>query len=433
MKSFAFGAAGLIAFAPAAAAVIGTMVSAQPIGEARIAGLPTAVQAQWRAYLARSQALMAADKAALAAERADGRAVPAPERGKSQGDAMPLDRPAAWYGGPEARLVADNIVSFQTPAGGWGKNQNRAGPPRALGEGWAIVERLPTYAAGDIQANDRGWAYVGTIDNGATTTEMRFLARVQAQSEGGKGDTYRMSFLKGVRYLLAAQYPNGGWPQVFPLQGGYHDAITFNDGALTDVASLMAAIGGRNGDFAFVPEPLAAEARGAAERAIGLILSTQVIANGRRTIWAQQHDALTLAPTGARRFEPAGLSTAESAGILRFLMAQPQSSPEIVAAVCDGVAWLRTHALADRKWVKGSDGGRLVAEAGAPPIWARLYDQKTFTPIFGDRDGVIRDDVGEVSAERRSGYSWFNSAPSGAIRQFERWPAAKAGCAVRSG
>ena len=50
---------------------------------------------------------------------------------------------------------------------------------------------------------------------------------------------YRESFLRGVDYLLAAQYPNGGWPQVFPLEGSYHDAITFNDGALVNVLSLL--------------------------------------------------------------------------------------------------------------------------------------------------------------------------------------------------
>ena len=44
---------------------------------------------------------------------------------------------------------------------------------------------------------------------------MRFLAlMVQATRD----IRYRAAFDRGVDYLLAAQYPNGGWPQYFPLR-----------------------------------------------------------------------------------------------------------------------------------------------------------------------------------------------------------------------
>src|SRR4051812_4816399 len=99
---------------PAAAtgAVIGHMMPAPPLTEKRIAQLPKAEQGAWLAYLARSRAAMAADKAALAAER-QGIEVPPPvPSGPSGGGGMRLDRPAAWFAGPEARRIADNIVSF---------------------------------------------------------------------------------------------------------------------------------------------------------------------------------------------------------------------------------------------------------------------------------------------------------------------------------
>jgi PelA/Pel-15E family pectate lyase len=332
---------------------------------------------------------------------------------------MPLDRDEAFYRSAEARAVADNIVSFQTPAGGWGKNQNRSGPPRALGEGWAIVEHLPAYAAGDIQAADAGWAYVGTIDNGATTTELRFLARVQGQHPGSDGEPYRAAFLKGVRYLLAAQYPNGGWPQVYPLQGGYHDAITYNDNAVVEVTRLLKEVGAGAAPYGFVPREIARAAGAAADKALAVLLRSQIVVDGQRTIWAQQHDALTLAPVGARAFEPIALSTAESAGILRFLMEQPEPSPAVITAVESGVAWLTQHGLRDVEWSRSE--ARLISKPSAGPIWARLYDVRTFTPVFGDRDHKIHDDVGEISLERRRGYSWFNSAPAGAIARFEKW------------
>src|SRR3954469_3695841 len=101
------------------AKVIGSMTPAAPITEARIATLPVEQRAAWTAYLAKSRALMAADKAALAAERGNAAYPEAPHPGRSGGSGMPMDRPTAWYGSDEARHIGDNIVSFQTPAGGW--------------------------------------------------------------------------------------------------------------------------------------------------------------------------------------------------------------------------------------------------------------------------------------------------------------------------
>lgn len=407
---------------PSGAKVIGTMTSALPVTEARIEQAPAAERPAWRTYIARSRALMAADKAALAAER-KGIAVPAgPVDGPSGGGGMPMNRPASWYAGPEGRRIADTIVSFQTPAGGWGKNQDRSGPARLRGQSYVIGEILPGYAQDDIQA-DAAWRYVGTIDNNATIDELRFLARVQAQLPGAEGDRYRASFEKGLRYLLSAQFPNGGWPQVYPLQGGYHDAVTFNDGAVGQVAQLMLDVAGRKGDFAVVPGPIAAQAGEAAARATALIVRTQVVIDGKRTIWGQQHDAFTLAPVGARNFEPAALSSAESAGLIGYLMKQPDRSPAIRAAVRDGVAWLGAHALRDVEWTRptGRDGRLLVAKPGAPPIWARFYDLRTQRPIFGDRDKTIHDDVADLSAERRNGYSWFNTRPAKVIAAYPAW------------
>jgi PelA/Pel-15E family pectate lyase len=415
-------AALVAALVPAsvAAAVIGKMTPAEPITEARIAQLPKAEQAAWTAYLAKSRSLMAADKAALAAERGGGPAPETPPTGPSGGSGMPLNKDAAWYAGPEARAVAENIVSFQTPAGGWGKNVNRAGPARLKGQHYVPVEHLPANARSDIPGEE-DWSYVGTIDNNATTTELRFLARVQAQLPGAEGDPYRAALAKGVRYLLTAQFPNGGWPQVYPLQGGYHDAITYNDDAITDVISVLADVAGRKGDYAAIPDQLAIAAQLSVTKAIQLILRTQVVIDGKRTIWGQQHDALTEEPAGARNFEPASLSSYESASLLIFLMRQPNPSPELIGAVQDGVAWLAAHGIRDMEWKRGDNGAMLTAKPGAGPIWSRYYDFTTGKPIFGDRDRTIHDDPNELSLERRNGYSWFSAGPAKVFDQYAKW------------
>lgn len=419
----AFLLATAFAGGSAQGATIGTMTPAEPVTTARIDALPAAQQAAWDRYLARSQALMAADKATLAAERKNHPASN-PPHGPSGGGGMPMDRPAAWYAGPEARRIAETVVSFQTPAGGWGKNMDRSGPPRRTGESWVPHEDLPPNAREDIVSAAPEWRYVGTIDNNATLDEMRFLARVQAQATGNTGDAMRASFRKGFAYLLSAQFPNGGWPQVYPLQGGYHDALTYNDDAMAQVLALLNDVAERKGDFAFLTEDEAARARAAYNRGIAVILATQMTIDGRLTGWSQQHDALTLAPVGARNFEPAALSSNESARLLVMLMQQAQPSAQVEAAVHGGITWLQNVAVKGKFWRMADDGiagKHLIDKPDAGPIWARFYDMKTLRPIFGERDRSIHDDVSEIGLERRNGYSWYGSGPGQAITRYAEW------------
>ena len=141
-------------------------------------------------------------------------------------------------------------------------------------------------------------------------------------------------------------------------------------------------------------------------------------------MWAQQHDALTLGPVSGRNYEPAALSSGESADLLVYLMSLPRPSKETVAAVEAGVAWLKSAAIYGQEWVggRGVVGGRhLSAKEGAGPIWARFYSIQTGKPIFGDRDKSIHDDVSEISLERRNGYAWYSDGPKKALDAYAEW------------
>jgi PelA/Pel-15E family pectate lyase len=408
------------------ATVVGTNTPAQPLSAARIDTLPAKDRDVWRAYLARSEKQRLADHAALAAELKPGQpAPPPPVEGPGGPKAMPLDRDAAWYATPEARHIADVIVSFQTPAGGWSKNQPRTGALRQPGQPYAPDNVSKYLAADDFDTpRDPHWNYVGTLDNDATITELRFLARVAGQAPGEEGAAWRASVLRGVRYLLAAQFPNGGWPQVWPLEGGYHDAITYNDDAVTEAAALLTDVSKGQGDYAFAPAGLRKQAGAAADHALACVLATQVVVNGKRTIWAQQHDALTLKPVAGRNFEPAELSTEESADLLLYLMSLSHPSPALVAAVHAGADFLAATAIHDQAWIgsRDTEGGRhLEPQKGSGPIWARYYAAATNTPLFGDRDKTLHDDVNELSLERRNGYSWFNTSPKKALDAYAIW------------
>ncbi len=402
--------------APLSATVVGRVVPPESLSVTRVERSPVADRAAWLAYLRRSEAAMRADRAALAAERRPGQPIPPPPREATNGSGLALDRETAWYASAEAKAVADTVVSFQTPAGGWGKNLDRTVPPRLPGQSWT---------GGDIKAGGRaaqdgaaGWSFVGTLDNDATVAELRFLARVQTHAPDPR---YRAAFARGVAYLLQAQYPDGGWPQVYPLQGGYHDALTLNDDTMVRAVALLRDVAAGAGDFAFVPATTRQAAGEAVERALRVLLAAQVVADGRRTIWAQQYDPLTLRPVAARNFEPAALATGESAGVLRLLMAQPNPSPAMHAAIEAGVAWFRDHPVRDSEWAKTADGRRLVAKPGAPLLWARFHDPATGKPIFGDRDRAVHDDVNALSRERRDGYSWFNTSGNSLLAAYDKW------------
>ncbi|HVW20119.1 MAG TPA: pectate lyase [Opitutaceae bacterium] len=426
------------------AAVVGANPPALSLTEQRVEALPAGERAAWLGYLERSRRQHAADQAAVAAElKAAGLAQPVmPPEGFGRGT-MPLDRPAEWYGSDDARQTADAIVSYQLPNGGWGKNLAMRGHVRKPGESF-IANNLSRYLGPDDYdaPHDRYWNYFGTLDNDATTTQLRFLARVVTAAGPEKGAAYARAFLRGIGYLLAAQYPNGGWPQVWPLEGGYHDAITINDNAVDQAIEVLQGAAEGQAPYAFVPAQLRPKAAAAAERGIACLLACQVRAGGRLTVWCQQHDPLTLQPTSARNFEPPALCSEESAHVLEFFMSLPRPSPAVAASVRAGAAWLKASAIYGMAWERsrGPRRGpgaaapaapgrppafvsRLVPAPGAGPIWARYYDPATGRPVFGDRDKTVHDQVTDLSAERQRGYQWYGDAPKAALEEYAAWSA----------
>ncbi|MDC7675801.1 pectate lyase [Asticcacaulis machinosus] len=404
----------------ARAAQIGENVPFPPLSAARIQALPAQERAAWKTYFQRSEAQMAADKAALRAERTGLKEIPAdPDDGNGQ-NTMPLDKPTEWYGTDEAKLITANILSFQTPAGGWGKNQPRNAPPRARGQAYVIGEE-PKRPVGDFDIpTDPKWHYVGTTDNGATIHEIRFLARVI----GSTGDAAaKASAIKGLTYFLNAQFPNGGWPQVWPLEGGYHDALTLNDNAMISVTALIGEAGRGQGDYAFVPADLRVRLLAAERAAIAVFMALQVKVDGKPMLWAPQYDALTLTPCSARNFEMPSLSSTDSGALLIYLMTYPDPTPQMKAAIRSGVAALKSLAIEgkDFTYVEAIDARRLIDKPDALPIWGRYLDLKTLQPIFGARSKAIYDSVADVELGGRKGYAWFSRNPQRALNAFDQW------------
>lgn len=302
-----------------------------------------------------------------------------------------LQQPAAWYASDEAVALAVNVIRFQTKSGGWPKDLEFTRPPDQVDRG-----------------TDPGHV-LSTIDNGATTTQLMLLAKILSVRD----EPYlREAFFKGFDYLLAAQYANGGWPQYYPARPGYYTHITFNDDAMIHVMVMLRDASEGKAPFAFIDATHRAQAAAAVQKGIACILRCQIIVKGQPTVWCAQHNEDTFAPAPARAYELASFSGQESVGITRFLMQIPNPTPQIIASIRGAIAWFKQAEIHGIR-IQTIAGNRVVvADPNAPPLWARFYDLDTGKPFFSGRDSIKKDNMADIEAERRNGYSWYGSAPA---------------------
>ena len=304
-------------------------------------------------------------------------------------------KPDAWFRSAEGTRVADNVLSYQSAQGSWPKNIDTALKPY---EGARAGLR-------------------GTFDNGATRSEMRFLAQAYNAT---KREPYRTAVLKALDNVLKAQYPTGGWPQSYPPGSGYHRHITFNDGAMVGLMVLLRDVA-RAEEFAFVDAQRRQKAKQAFDRGIRCILKCQIVVDGRRTAWCAQHDERTFEPRKARSYEHPSISGGESAGVIRLLMSLEKPGPEVIRAVDAACQWYESAKLTGIRQISLNGDKRILPDPDAPPLWARFYEIGTNRPIFSGRDGVIKYDMTEIEHERRNGYSWYGGSGKEVLDAWPEW------------
>ncbi|HYV38215.1 MAG TPA: pectate lyase [Gemmataceae bacterium] len=324
------------------------------------------------------------------------------EGGMGKGPAQYLKKADAWFAGDEAKRVATNILSHQADAGGWPKNTDTT----------------------QLFKGDRK-TLQPTFDNDATTDEIRYLAHMYKAT---KDETYSKAALKGIDYILKAQYPTGGWPQFYPPPKSYHRHITFNDHAMIRVMSFLRESYSQE-LYGFASPERNKQARLAFDRGVECILKCQIKVKDKLTAWCAQHDEIDYSPRLGRPYELPSLSGAESVKIAELLMSLEKPRPEIVKAVDAAAAWFDSAKLKgirqitekDPKAPKGTNRV-VVKDPNAPPMWARFYEINTNRPIFVDRDGIAKYELADIGYERRNGYAWLGYWPQKMLEQeYPAW------------
>ena len=219
---------------------------------------------------------------------------------------------------------------------------------------------------------------VTTLDDDNTQSAVRFLMHVDRvlEKQGRRDAKIHEAAMFALESLLAAQYPNGAWPQRFsappkaedfpvlkasyPAEWprtwpnvNYTSYYTLNDNTLADTMALMfeaaeiygdkrfAEAGRRGGDFlilAQMPDPQPA--------------------------WAQQYNA-QMQPAWARKFEPPAVTGGESQGAMRILMEvyRQTGDKKYLEPIPRALAYLERSAL---------PSGRM----------ARFYELQTNKPLY---------------------------------------------------
>ncbi len=208
-----------------------------------------------------------------------------------------------------AAEVARSLITAQHPSGGWNYLYDFAGE-KSVRRWYETIGR-------------NGWRlekfhhYYGnaTFDDAGTAEASQFLLRMYLER---RDDRFVEPLERAVRFVLDSQYDNGGWPQRFPfvsespdLHGlpDYTRHITFNDDVARQNITFLLMVYQSLGDQ---------RALEAIYRAMAIFPAT--LRPPPQAGWGLQHSVETLAPVGARSYEPLALVTSTTAGNASLMM-----------------------------------------------------------------------------------------------------------------
>lgn len=251
-----------------------------------------------------------------------------------------------------ARETAECLIQGQLRSGGW----------------YVLIEFDPgqraktfDYRVDPISGEQPKSRRYTTLDDDKTQSCLQFLMRLDRELQF-KDKRLHEATLYGLDHLVAAQFPNGAWPQQFDAppnpadfpvvkasypkswsrtfpKVNYVSHYTFNDDAIADDVAVMLEAAEIYGDSRYLA---------AAEKAGDFILLAQL--PEPQPAWAQQYD-VDMHPSWARKFEPPSITGGESQGIIKILFAlyQATGNDKYLQPVPSALAYLKRSQLPDGK------------------------------------------------------------------------------------
>ena len=180
-----------------------------------------------------------------------------------------------WYGSADSVRIAENVLSYQNDNGGWPKNIDMA---RQLND-----DEKDRLRATHNQSET-------LIDNGATWTQIRFLALVHEAT----GDAaVRRRRRARPRIPARSPIPQRRLAAVLSAPQGLllaHHVQRRRDDRRDERAPRRGPDGKK--PFEFVDADLRERRQQAIDKGLDVILQYQVVVDGRPTVWCAQHDEI---------------------------------------------------------------------------------------------------------------------------------------------
>jgi PelA/Pel-15E family pectate lyase len=220
-----------------------------------------------------------------------------------------------------AEQVAQALIAAQRPSGGWNYVYDLAG--RASLDEWYATVARNAWRLEEFHLHPDN----STFDDACTAVAGQFMLRMAIERGNA---AYHAAFARVVELILVSQYPNGGWPQRYPLQPDYTRWLTFNDDVIGQNIKLLVMASVALGDAG-----LARRARAAFDCMLELQLPRP------QAGWGLQH-SLDGKPASARSFEPLALATHTTATNVEQLLSFYELSrdPRYLQRVPEALDWL---------------------------------------------------------------------------------------------